>query len=1044
MKLQTVLSAVLIVFLLSLPVNGQDSLGVTKIGQLYDYWSRPYEVETNNDRIYLASGTTGIRVIRFTQDEFARDVGYNEEIYTKNITLDEDYIYALGKLSSNSQVSGLFVLTQSIVPAIIGVCELEYSKADIAVQGNYAYIAVYRDGLAIIDISDPENPEEISVLDLVGRAWRVVVSGEYAYLANDDEGLSIVDVSNPEEPEEVGMIDETVLYVTVNDELAFLSNESRRFSIYNISNPEEPERVFSTDQWDSAIGKVVIIGETALVISGSYIHAIDISNPAEPRFVSELCLNGEIEDIFIDEDRGYVVSTYELNPGGVVWYIDLSDLEDMQVIDLCYSFGMVYNIKIYNNYAFIPEGRTFRGDVFEYFEDLLDIEVVQPGVNIVDISDPTRPLHVTRYSPNRGDCTDIEITDDLTYMVGGINMEIADVVDDNNLQRVNSFRIARSVDNLTVVGNYAYLGSNLWREGFYIYDISDPEEPELVCNLREIYEDLQLNVTMVRVVDNIAYLAALDLIVLDVSDPREPELISVIDDRRINSIGVREENLFATVETHNEDPVGLWILDISEPDNPQSVSFIQTEYSSNSIIVDGNYAFFSGGGLHIFDISDPENPEETGFYPGYVGGIAVQGRYAVVEQSCNLSIFDCAGAIGIEVPPEWVEYPEQEVEINEGELLEFTIRAYDGNGDDLSIEIDRDNLPEAANFEDNADGNGTFSWQIGFEDANTYRPGFTVSDGEEEDEIEVIIIVHELNRSPEFRITIPDIILDEDPGIVEIADLDTVFSDPDGDWVQYGFDCQVEALGMLLHRGTILAVNPEQDFSLSEGTIITYSATDENDATTDSTFRLTINPVNDLPTGFNLMYPPDSSHVPSEPEIRFIWYSSIDYAEDSTVAYSLVFSYRDGVSWFRDIPDSSYVVPLNELFDNDNPHHLEWWVWAYDGIDSVRSDSSFILLPPTSAVDINLTFPTELTLVPVYPNPFNSTTTIRYGLPSPSHVSLQVYNTSGQQITTLFEGYRRTGIHSVNLTANNLPTGLYFVRLKASEQVFTQKVMLIR
>jgi len=86
----------------------------------------------------------------------------------------------------------------------------------------------------------------------------------------------------------------------------------------------------------------------------------------------------------------------------------------------------------------------------------------------------------------------------------------------------------------------------------------------------------------------------------------------------------------------------------------------------------------------------------------------------------------------------------------------------------------------------------------------------------------------------------------------------------------------------------------------------------------------------------------------------------------------------------------------------------------------------------------------EFSLHQNFPNPFNSTTTIRYSLPYPSYVSLQVYNLSGQLINTLFEGYRQAGFHSAKLTANNLPTGLYFVRLNASDKVFMQKVMLIR
>ncbi len=88
--------------------------------------------------------------------------------------------------------------------------------------------------------------------------------------------------------------------------------------------------------------------------------------------------------------------------------------------------------------------------------------------------------------------------------------------------------------------------------------------------------------------------------------------------------------------------------------------------------------------------------------------------------------------------------------------------------------------------------------------------------------------------------------------------------------------------------------------------------------------------------------------------------------------------------------------------------------------------------------------PSSFILFPAYPNPFNSVTTIRYGLPYPGNVSLQVYNPFGQRIGTLFEGYRQSGIHTTTMPATNLPSGLYFVRLKASDQMFTQKIMLVR
>ncbi|MCF7810139.1 T9SS type A sorting domain-containing protein [bacterium] len=88
--------------------------------------------------------------------------------------------------------------------------------------------------------------------------------------------------------------------------------------------------------------------------------------------------------------------------------------------------------------------------------------------------------------------------------------------------------------------------------------------------------------------------------------------------------------------------------------------------------------------------------------------------------------------------------------------------------------------------------------------------------------------------------------------------------------------------------------------------------------------------------------------------------------------------------------------------------------------------------------------PERFELTGIYPNPFNSTTTISYTLPQQSDVSLSVYDPLGQRVATLLNGNENAGYHSVNLNANDLPSGLYLVRLTASGYVFTEKVMLIK
>jgi len=65
-----------------------------------------------------------------------------------------------------------------------------------------------------------------------------------------------------------------------------------------------------------------------------------------------------------------------------------------------------------------------------------------------------------------------------------------------------------------------------------------------------------------------------------------------------------------------------------------------------------------------------------------------------------------------------------------------------------------------------------------------------------------------------------------------------------------------------------------------------------------------------------------------------------------------------------------------------------------------------------------------------FPNPFNPSTTIRYGLPSRSNISIVITNTLGQQVTVLENGEREAGYHEVEWRAN-VASGIYLYRIDA-------------
>jgi hypothetical protein len=97
--------------------------------------------------------------------------------------------------------------------------------------------------------------------------------------------------------------------------------------------------------------------------------------------------------------------------------------------------------------------------------------------------------------------------------------------------------------------------------------------------------------------------------------------------------------------------------------------------------------------------------------------------------------------------------------------------------------------------------------------------------------------------------------------------------------------------------------------------------------------------------------------------------------------------------------------------------------------------------------------PTDFTLYPAYPNPFNPQTTLRYALPEASPVRLTIYNLQGAAIKTLLQAPQPAGVHSVSWDGTDyqgkiVPAGIYLCQLQAlgTTQKFsqTQKLSLIK
>ncbi|MBL7977200.1 MAG: T9SS type A sorting domain-containing protein [Bacteroidetes Order II. Incertae sedis bacterium] len=79
-----------------------------------------------------------------------------------------------------------------------------------------------------------------------------------------------------------------------------------------------------------------------------------------------------------------------------------------------------------------------------------------------------------------------------------------------------------------------------------------------------------------------------------------------------------------------------------------------------------------------------------------------------------------------------------------------------------------------------------------------------------------------------------------------------------------------------------------------------------------------------------------------------------------------------------------------------------------------------------------------------FPNPFHSETTIQYQLSASENVRLQVFDVQGRLRTTLQDGPSQAGLHTLRLTADNLPNGTYVLVLQTPKTRETQNLTVVR
>ena len=578
-----------------------------------------------------------------------------------------------------------------------------------AVAGDYLCVAAGYAGLVIVDVSDPTQPVELSLLDTPGIVTAITVSGNLAYVADLQGELRIIDIGNPSAPVEVGYCDFQGWVAYNNDifiagTIAYIAAENHGLRLVDISDPTHPMETGFCDTPGSAHGVWVSAGAFAYVADGQAgLRVVNVSDPANPYEVGSLDTPGSAQDVTSIGDYVYVADS----TGGVRVISVVDPTAPLQVATRHLSNGPALNIEIAGSFAIVGcadggvtmidinfnppeivstypcESWVMRFDADRhrvYARDVYGVEI-----QIVDVTDGNAPFGLGEVN-STGGAYRVELKGNTAFLNSGQSVRAIGLTDPFSPIEIGlSPAMSIFAVGMTVFDDFLYLQDG---SQFRIFDTSDPSElVELgSCELYGCSVDGFI-VTDDMVMAECGSQGLLKLI--SVTDPTAPAIVGTYhtpDD--ISDFAVYGNYVYASCYDY-----GLWILDITDPDsieewwfsyplgriysvaaddsklcvaywnpgepdgfgvaditNPLSPLLLSSlELSAGNITLAGHYAYLAGydSGFRIISLVDPVVPVEVGFYetPGYALDVAVIGNYAYVADSWNFGVYDCSAAL---------------------------------------------------------------------------------------------------------------------------------------------------------------------------------------------------------------------------------------------------------------------------------------------------------------------------------------------------------------------------------------------------------------
>jgi hypothetical protein len=194
-----------------------------------------------------------------------------------------------------------------------------------------------REGLTVMDISNPAQPSKISTLQEPSLVKDMILVQGYAYLTDSNGNLHVFDLREPTQPAQTARlkIDKEPLKLGISQDKLYLTTQEGRMHILDISQPDTPDLLASVKIGNYSVA--ALAGESIyLVDQENYLRILDISDPSRPkkqagfklpRPALALCIKNNIAYLHLTQNQLWALDLQSLASGQQqIWILDLATL----------------------------------------------------------------------------------------------------------------------------------------------------------------------------------------------------------------------------------------------------------------------------------------------------------------------------------------------------------------------------------------------------------------------------------------------------------------------------------------------------------------------------------------------------------------------------------------------------------------------------------------------------------------------------------------------------------------------------------------------